>query len=174
LKHEAIIDFMLKNPAMQHQAIAAHFGVTSSYFSVLTNSDMFKAKLRERRCGMENLLDITMKDRIQGTAIMALEKLGVMLEVSLDPRFILDSTDKLLHRAGYAPQAKVAPIAAVQNNNFYILDKKDLAELRPNMAVSQSQGPALPSPNEIVQEPEPAAQPLEIEYEEIEVAMPTS
>lgn len=153
IKHTAILDYILLNQGRVTQAdVARHFGMTRVWVSCIMNSDAFKAALAERRAEIGELVNITVADRINGVAAMGLEKLGAMVETSLDPDFILDATDKLLQRAGYGKSG--GPSTIVNNNtqiNTYIPVERDvLAECRQQMLAqaSRAQPAELPSVEE--------------------------
>lgn len=52
-RHHAIMDFMLANPTLPMSKVAEHFGVTQAWLSTVRHSDLFKARLAERRMMMD-------------------------------------------------------------------------------------------------------------------------
>ena len=122
--HEAVMNWMLLNPDRSLRECADHFGYTQSWLSTLIHSDIFQAKLAERQEGIRARIADSIPRKLRMAADIGVEKLATHLEKSEDPDFILDATDKLLHRLGYAPARSAgAPIAQqgsgnVQNNFF--------------------------------------------------------
>lgn len=102
--HEALIDYMVINPHHGLRELAARFGYSATWISQITNSDLFKARLRERRDAHFSRLSATLSEKIQAAADIGIERLGAMLEASGDPRFVKDATDNLLNRLGYGVQ----------------------------------------------------------------------
>lgn len=47
--HDAMIDLVLENPIITQNEIAAHFGYTPSWVSIVFNSDAFQARLAQRK-----------------------------------------------------------------------------------------------------------------------------
>lgn len=47
--HKDIIDFVLSNPGITQNAVAAHFGYSASYLSQLMVSDAFQSEMAKRR-----------------------------------------------------------------------------------------------------------------------------
>lgn len=155
VKHDAILDFILLNPSATQEEVARHFGMGRVWITCILNSDCFRAALKERQSNIAGLLDMTVADRIRGTAVVALERLAATIETSLDGQFLLDATDKLLHRAGYAPSK--GPTTAIQvnnnvQNNMLPVGKDVLAECRREM-LNQANSPGLlegPQDEEVV------------------------
>ena len=122
--HEAVMNWMLMNPDKSLRECADQFGYTQSWLSTLIHSDIFQARLAERQEGIRVRIADSIPQKLRMAADIGVEKLASHLEKSEDPDFILDATDKLLHRLGYAPARSAgAPIAQqgsgnVQNNFF--------------------------------------------------------
>lgn len=60
--HEAMIDLLVANPGISQNQLAAHFGRSAAWISVLMATDMFKARLAERR---EELVDPAIRASIE-------------------------------------------------------------------------------------------------------------
>ena len=122
--HEAVMNWMLLNPDRSLRECADHFGYTQSWLSTLIHSDIFQARLAERQEGIRARIADSIPQKMRMAADIGVEKLATALEKSEDPEFILDATDKLLHRLGYAPARSSAPPigqgqqGGVQNNFF--------------------------------------------------------
>lgn len=99
--HEALIDYMVINPHHGLKELASRFGYSATWISQITNSDLFKARLRDRRDAHFSRLSASLTEKIQAAADIGVERLGAMIEASGDPRFVKDATDNLLNRLGY-------------------------------------------------------------------------
>ncbi len=60
--HDAMIDLIISNPWMHQNELAAYFGYSASWISVVMNTDMFKARLAERR---DEVIDPTVKATLE-------------------------------------------------------------------------------------------------------------
>lgn len=145
--HEAIMNWMLLNPGESLRACADHFQITQSWLSTVIHSDIFQAQLAQRNEGIRCRVAEAIPKKMQIAADIGLDKLATKIEESENPDFILDATDKLLHRLGYAPQkVPTGPGIAGQpgtQNNFFI-SAGDLAEARGLMNPPVPQPEALP------------------------------
>lgn len=140
IKHEAVMTYMLMNPLQKLSQVAAHFGVTQAWLSTVIHSDAFQAKLRDRQdeIFVQHVMPIQVK--LRAVADLAVTKLGDCVERSVDPDYILNVSDKVLHRLGFAPksvaaQPSPAQAAGVINNiqqNTYVgnVTKETLARAR--------------------------------------------
>lgn len=93
--HDAVIDFILAHPEATQNQIAATFGYTPSWMSIIINSDAFQARLRERRGEIvDPALLATVNDRFKGVLAKSLEKLADLLETpSPPPNVILKAVE---------------------------------------------------------------------------------
>jgi hypothetical protein len=146
VKHDAILDFLLTNPAMRLQDVAAHFGVTGPWLSVIVHSDVFQARLREKSGDMFQGTVVPLRERLLGVAHVGVEKLGDALEHASpigDKEFIADTTDSILKNLGYSPRSAAPGSSPSVVNNVMVVDQAALAEAREKMRVIQSPRPAL-------------------------------
>lgn len=131
--HEAFADYLLMNPQCTYKEMGAYFGYTGSWVCTVVNSDMFKAYFAERRKGIVVQIAQDLPARLAAAASLATEKVIGVLEKTEDPDTIIDAFDKILHRHGFAPNAKggqqPGPQIGQQTNIFY-LQKDDLAAAR--------------------------------------------
>lgn len=131
--HEALILWLIENPHRSLRDCSEYFGYTQAWLSTIIHSDAFQAQLRRRQdqCAAMVMQDIPSK--LRGASDIALEKLTMQLEKTEDAKFLLDATDKLLHRMGYAPASTRNPggnqINNVQNNTI-VVSGDDLAAAR--------------------------------------------
>lgn len=141
IHHEQIINWYLLNPHRADRDCAAYFGVTQSWISTIKQSDAFKARVQQKLALMdESVRDAFLANTQSGilerlnTAVdVALTKLTSKIEETEDPEFLLDATDKLCHRLGFAPKATpiIAGPHSVTNNTLNVtIDAQDLASAR--------------------------------------------
>jgi len=74
--HEDCIDCIIAHPGVSQNALAARYGMTAGWMSVVINSDIFQAKLAERRAELvDPVLRATIEERFRGLAVRSLEVL---------------------------------------------------------------------------------------------------
>ncbi len=132
--HEAILNWLVANPGRSLKEGADLFGYTQSWFSTMVNSDLFQAELAKRQADFRGRLNATLTQRLQTVAHVALDKLATMVEGSEDKDFVLEVSDKVLHRLGFAPQSNRNPAGPIASGplfqtNLYI-SKDDLHAAR--------------------------------------------
>ena len=145
--HEAIILWLLENPHRSLRDCAAYFDYTPAWLSTVIHSDAFQEQLRKRQDELATLTGQDIRKKLNVAADIALEGLTRQLETTQNPGFLLDATDKLLHRMGYAPASARNPggnitsqTTNIQNN--ITVSATDLAEAR---ALLTKQSEVLPS-----------------------------
>jgi hypothetical protein len=111
---------------------------------------LFKAYMGERMKEVQSGVTQDIPSMLKGVAVLAIERVTEVLEKSEDADVLVDAFDKVMHRYGYAPNAKASPAALgplVQNNNVFFLDQAQLSDLRGRFIDAHK--------------PRPAAEPLE-------------
>lgn len=144
--HEAFADYILANPMATLRELRAVFGYSESWLCSVINSDMFQAYLAERRIPLEQGVLRSVSERLRGLSHLAMDRVEEVLQTTNDPDLIVDSFDKIMHRYGYAPNAKTgAQAPAVQNNtqNVYFLDQSTFQKVRGRLIDAHSPAPAL-------------------------------
>lgn len=144
--HEALINWLLVNPHRPLRDAAAYFGYTQAWISTIVHSGIFQAKLAERQEEVFAQVAQDLPAKLGAAADVALERLTEKLETVDDGRFLLDATDKLLHRMGYAPAAARNPQGStlIQNNTQVNNITVSAEELRAARALVRPL-PALPA-----------------------------
>lgn len=120
ISHEMILNWLMLNPEKTQGECAREFGVTEPWLSVIVNSDVFKARWIERRHMMDSRAVSLAEAKMRGVVDKGLERLDKLVEVSADPEFVLNTTDKLLGRLGYGPKTGAGLQVNVQQNNFSV------------------------------------------------------
>lgn len=142
--HEAFADYMLINPGCRLREMAGHFGYTVAWISTVLNTDMFRAYMAERRSEINAAVAEDLPSKLRAAAHLATERIMEVLEKTEDADTIVDCFDKVLHRYGYAPNAKGGAqqpagqtLVGVQNNVFY-LTKEELGNARGKLIEAHS------------------------------------
>lgn len=137
VRHDAIMDYMLSNPMMKLGEVARVFDVSQPWLSCIIHSDAFQIQLSEKKSGVFNATVLPLREKLNGVAHLAVEKLGDVLEnasVVNDKQFIADTTDSILKNLGYSPKSVPPSIAGnVQNQNVFVVDREALAAARDKM-----------------------------------------
>lgn len=153
--HEQMLNWLVLNPDKSLRECADHFSYTQSWVSSIIHSDLFQAALKEKQLAIAARVAGSIPEKLRAAADIGLEKLTRQLEETEDPEYILDATDKILHRMGYAPVSARSPAGSPgqglsQQNNFFITSG-DLAAARELMqgaveATAPRLGPQGPIP----------------------------
>jgi hypothetical protein len=127
--HKAIAEFMCEHPLASLGEIAVWAGYSYSYTSIIINSDAFRAYLTSLEDDVrKDVLLPHLRDRLQGAANLAVERLAEKLAVEQSTQVLTDSTEVLLRALGYgAPKTTVT--VNTQANTF-VTDKETLARGR--------------------------------------------
>jgi hypothetical protein len=116
-KHDSLVEYLLHNPTMKMGEVAAYCGITRTALSIIVHSDLFQARLAQRREEYYGTVGRPIRDKIMGVAAAALDRLGEEVETSLDGGFLLETADKLLGHVMPRGAPGIRPLALQQN--FY-------------------------------------------------------
>lgn len=134
-KHEAIMDWILTNPERPLRDAAEAFGVSQNWISFLVNSDLFSARLRERRAQIEGLIGHTIVDRLKVVAHMGLGSMIDRMERGVaSERMIVDATRMALQSLGYTTPQQPEP----QRHIHLHVSADELREARERAAAAAS------------------------------------
>lgn len=111
--HDAMIDILVENPWVHQNQLASHFGYSPAWVSIVMNTDMFKARLAQRR---EELIDpalrASLEERFRAVVTKSLEVLQDKLSQPTVPdNLVLRAVElgaKALGMGGNAPAAPPA------------------------------------------------------------------
>lgn len=157
--HEAFADYMLINPGCTLREMAGVFNYSASWICTVINSDMFKAYFDERRKEINCVIAEDLPSKLAAAGHLATERIMEVLNNTEDAGVIIDSFDKVMHRLGYAPNAKGGPQGNItQNNtNIFYMNKEELAGVRQAFLAAHAPVPALPAPEKDVSEVTPTS-----------------
>lgn len=175
-RHDMIMNWLIANPEKKLRDCAEYFNLSQSWLSIVIHSDVFQAKFRERQEAVFGAVAASIPEKLKGLADLVSTQLADALEKNHDKEFTLDAFDKIMHRAGYAPQSQkvvAQNTLNVQQNNF--IANKELLEMArgmmrgqivdavtakentpiPEIEIAESEGEANKSVWEILSIPEP-------------------
>lgn len=137
--HEMLMNWLVLNPEKSLRECSDHFGYSQSWLSQIIHSDIFQHALKEKQLAIGLRVADSIPARLRKAADIALDKLTDHLEKNEDPEFLLDATDKILHRMGYAPASARNPAGPpsgshIQQNVF--ISAGDLSAARELMQLS--------------------------------------
>ncbi len=157
--YDAIIDWRLANPGRPEQEAAAHFNVTSSYYSIIVNSDMFKARWDQRRRQHSEEVGESVQRKLLDTLDLTLDVVQDQLRTKRKELPFKDTTkfmNDTLEKLGYGPPQRGGTSVHVQTNGSspvaVTVTSQDLANARELLRLSQQHRaaqvplPSLPSP----------------------------
>ena len=128
ISHEMILNWLVMNPEKTQNECAEFFGVTPAWLSVVVNSDCFQARWIQRRQMLATGVVALAESKMRGVIDKGLDRLERLVEVSPDPGFVLETTDKLLGRLGYGP--KTGPSVQINTQNNYAISRDVLDQAR--------------------------------------------
>jgi hypothetical protein len=111
-RHMAIAEYLLANPSARLKEIAAAVGMSVSWVSIVTNSEVFREYLQQRNREIADTIHLSLQEKVVGIAHRAVEKLGDAVDDSQDPAFILAVADKTLGRLGYGAKGAQVNVQA--------------------------------------------------------------
>lgn len=133
IKHDAIMDFMLTNPTLTQQQVAAYFGVTQSWLSIIIHSDTFQAQLSDKKAEMFAATVIPLRQKVVGVAHMGVEKLAECLEnasPATDKDFIVNTTQGLLKNLDFGTGASGKASPGNVQTTIYNVGRDSLEQAR--------------------------------------------
>lgn len=152
--HESLADYILINPGCTLREMGAYFGYSGAWLCSVINTDMFKAYIAERRGDISVSIAEDLPARLHAAAHLATERMIEVMEKTEDADTIVDCFDKILHRYGYAPNAKGGAQAAVVNNtqnNVFYLSKDEMADSRQRFLDAHSKVSAIPEVPKLIE-----------------------
>ncbi len=119
--HDAMIDFILANPAASQGEIAKVFGYTQAWVSRVINSDAFNKRLAERK---DDLIDptiiMTAEERLRTLMVTATNRIQEKLEQPLAQAGVVDTALKALDLSTRALGYGARPQNVALQQNFVV------------------------------------------------------
>lgn len=142
--HKLMAEWIIQNPGGTYREMGAFFGYSPAWCCTVVNSDMFKAHLGDRIKDIQVTVTQDVPERLRGLAHLAMDRMEETLTKTGDADVIVDSFDKIMHRYGYAPNAKNGAGQVVHNqNNVFYLQPDEFQRARGTFIDSHAQRPAL-------------------------------
>ncbi len=116
-RHDAIAEWLIANPEKSMAECASTFGVTRPWLSSVVHSDIFQTYYRKLRDGYVDDRIMPMRDKLQGLAVAAIERISDKLEEINDTRLLKDIADMSLKNLGFGAP-KVGAAVQINNNTF--------------------------------------------------------
>lgn len=171
--HELMAEWILQNPGGTLREMGAYFGYSPSWLSQVINTDMFKAHMAERLGDVKAYVSMDVPEKMRLLADQAIERVQEVLEKTEDAELIVSTFDKVMHRYGYAPNARNAvqpqgPSAGPgQVNNVFFLSQEQFQRVQTRLIQSHEDAPAQPA------EVSSLPQPKEVESEDDKRPVPS-
>jgi hypothetical protein len=122
--HTALIDQVIANPWMTQRDLAALFGYTESWISLVMSSDVFKEALAARRDEVVTPTVIaSVEQRLEGLARQSLDRLREALDRSFDPELALQTAALTVKALGFGARDRGS--VGVQNNYVVVVPQKE-------------------------------------------------
>lgn len=118
--HEAMIDMLIADPWISQNEIARRFGMSASWISTIICSDLFQARLAERR---EKLVDpqvrVSLKTQFEGLLSRSMEILRCKLDA--EPEEVPDRLAvEVAKMAGKNLGMQAAPTVSIQETHVHL------------------------------------------------------
>lgn len=99
--HEDIMYHMIANPQQSLKQVGAAFGYNAVSIYTVVHNDLFQARFQALKKEFVSQHALSVTEKLQTLAHIALDRWGENIENSLDPEYIKSSADKILQRLGY-------------------------------------------------------------------------
>lgn len=126
--YEAVMDWLETNPDKRLKDCAKHFKKTPTWIYTLVNSDIFKARLAERRTLITERIHVQLED-LAATSLGLLEEKMRKKSQNLGIKPILETAQMALEALGFAARKNASAAPQVQVN-IGLVDKTVIAEAR--------------------------------------------
>ena len=133
LWHEAIMDELAVDPTISIKTLSVRFRISANWISAVVNSDMFQARLRERRGDIEGTVLVDIKQKLESVAHLGLDALADRLTTQTDTipmKELRNATDSALRALGFGGGGKVSINAPNGNVQVNVVDPGVLADAR--------------------------------------------
>lgn len=135
--HEQLMDHLILHPTATLADLAARFDAHPQTIGVIVRSDLFQARLAERRGAREREVEDTILAKLRGVAETSLDALQTRIQQEqskLGLGEIRETADLVLKSLGYGTQTKGVPVsnpsAPPVNLQVVVVGREDLARAR--------------------------------------------
>lgn len=142
--HEQIAFCIMQNPGVQNAQLAARFGRSEVWISIVRNSDCFQARMRELLDEAEESVIADVPTKLRVVADMALDRVAENLTSgTASPSYALGALREALDALGYKQRvpAGAVPLAGsvAQQNNFFVASREQLEMARKRLQASHEE-----------------------------------
>ena len=107
-QHDAMVDALIANPTLTNAELAIMFNRTQAWTSYVTNSDLFRARLAERRKEIvDPVLQMTVQQRMEAVTAVSLDVLMNKLVTKPDAALALKTVEILTKSQGYGARTEI-------------------------------------------------------------------
>lgn len=131
--HEQVMDFILLNPRATYEEIAQAFNSSAQSIGCIVRSDLFQARLRERRETRNMKVEDRIFAKLNKLAETTVDALTARIErekAALGIADIRDTAELALHSLGYGKPVQAAKAASEVNLQVVVVSRDELAEAR--------------------------------------------
>lgn len=117
--HDAMIDLIISTPSISQNEMAALFGYSATWVSIIINSDAFQERLAARKTELTDpKLRASIEERLEALAKTALDRLIERLDTSTPA--IRTSDLVSIAKLGVGDRANRPQVAPTQNNLYVV------------------------------------------------------
>jgi hypothetical protein len=132
--HEQCMDLLIANPSVTYEQLGRILDVHKQTVMLVVNSDLFQAKLRDRREKRQSAVDRSVLDRVESLAKISLDGLEEKIRkqrslLGLDE--MRETAEMALRGLGYISNAPRVSVAPTQIS--VVINREDLASARAMM-----------------------------------------
>lgn len=125
--HDGMIDLIVSNPAISQGQIAAHFGYSQTWVSIVFNSDSFKERLEERKAEIiDPALRASIEEKLRALADLSFQVVMDRLAAGRDAALGLKSLDLATRALGYGASPRAVQQTVVNVQPVAIVPAKEL------------------------------------------------
>lgn len=150
--HQLMAEWIIQNPGGTLKQMGDFFGYSISWLSQVVNSDMFKAHLATRMKDIQSVVTQDVPAKMQALALVACDRMMEVLEKSEDKEQLTDAFDTVMHRFGYAPNAKTPLMPQgpnFQQNNVFFLNQEQFQSVQGKLIESHANRLPAPQPQPV-------------------------
>lgn len=126
-RHKAIMEYMILHPQARGREIAEHFEISLSWFYIVTNTDLFKAKFVAMRDEITSVAIADIQERLSGIALQGLDLIAENLETSADPLYIRQTTEMVLKAQGYGSKTPSVTVKVGEGSLVQVVSSSVIA-----------------------------------------------
>lgn len=140
--HEQLMDFQILHPRATREEMARVFNCTPATITNITQTDIYQARLMERRRGRQDNVDKTVVERLEGLTHSALDTIEHKLEHQrelLGLTEVRETAEMALKALGYIAPQSGRNVPQVQQT-VVVVDAQALEDARLLMRQRRDQG----------------------------------